>query len=177
MRTWDGPVTVHLDVLIVSPLFKKKMSVVECPATFPLQTRVFLGGGITNCPDWQGEFIERFKEADNDTVLFNPRRRSFTCIDSHEQIVWEFHKLACSDIVVFWFPKESICPIALFEYGKYLNLNGHYKLVVGVHADYPRKTDVMTQTTLATDRVQVHEGWDAFVGAALEACQEFSQCH
>jgi hypothetical protein len=36
---------------------------------------------------------------------------------SKDQIQWEFEHLRKADTILFWFPKESICPIALYELG------------------------------------------------------------
>ena len=46
-------------------------------------------------------------------------------------------------MVLFWFPKESLCPIALFELGK--ELESGSRVVIGVHPEYSRRFDVITQ--------------------------------
>ena len=58
-----------------------------------------------------------------------------------------------SDIVVFWFPEETLCPIALFELGKELGLrsmNNPKKIFIGCHPNYERKFDIEQQTNLVT---------------------------
>src|SRR5262245_39813726 len=77
---------------------------------------LFLAGGITGCPDWQAETISLF--ADLPLVLLNPRRRDFPINDPSagpSQIEWEHRHLRRADAVLFWFPRETLCPIALYE--------------------------------------------------------------
>ena len=57
--------------------------------------KLFMAGGITNCPDWQSELIKKIKDIDGLTV-YNPRRKNFPIKDpnaSNEQITWEYNKL------------------------------------------------------------------------------------
>ena len=117
---------------------------------------LFLAGGISNCPDWQSEAIEILKNV-KDLIIFNPRRKNFDISDtnvSKQQIKWEFDRLAESTIVLFWFPKETLCPITLFEYGKCLQKYFHLystildKLYVGTHPEYARRFDIIEQTAL-----------------------------
>lgn len=77
---------------------------------------LFLAGGITNCPDWQAEAIRLL--GNQDIVVANPRRNRLLASEGAEaacQIRWEYEFLKRARVVLFWFPKESLCPIALFE--------------------------------------------------------------
>ena len=112
---------------------------------------IFLAGGITNCPDWQKEIVEYFK--DTKIVIYNPRREDFPIDDptaAKAQIEWEFEFLDHADLILFWFSKGSLNPIVLFEYGKWLmNLRNdeNYKpIFVGIDPEYKRKQDVWIQT-------------------------------
>jgi hypothetical protein len=67
--------------------------------------------------------------------------------DPLAQITWEYTRLNMADIIAFWFPQESICPITLFELGAHLS--GNKKILVGIHPNYPRRFDVETQVILA----------------------------
>jgi hypothetical protein len=110
-------------------------------------TSLFLAGGITGCPDWQAEVLENIKELN--ITVFNPRRKDFPIHDpsaSEEQITWEYYKLRQATFVSFWFPKETLCPIVLFELGAALERTKN--LFVGVHPEYPRRQDVEIQTKL-----------------------------
>jgi hypothetical protein len=63
---------------------------------------------------------------DTSLTLINPRRLDFDVENpdmEYEQIVWEHQNLEASDMISFWFPKETLCPITLFELGKYLKSN------------------------------------------------------
>lgn len=85
---------------------------------------LFLAGGITNCPDWQAEAIRLL--GNQDIVVASPRRNRLLTSEGAEaacQIRWEYEFLKRARVVLFWFPKESLCPIALFELGKELGRN------------------------------------------------------
>jgi hypothetical protein len=124
---------------------------------YKLPLKVFLAGGITNCPDWQAEIIERlFDDSERfnylyNVIIFNPRRQFFPIEikeETERQITWEYNRLKESDIIAFWFARGSLNPIVLFEYGKFIT-NYNKKIVLGVDAEYERKSDVEIQTKLA----------------------------
>lgn len=124
---------------------------------------VFMAGGITDCPDWQAYYYDLVKDRiPDDFVLVNPRRDNFDVRDpsmSDEQIKWEYKWLQRSSIVSFWFPRETLCPITLFELGKELGLQcGPYprkKIVLGVHPYYKRRVDIETQTALVDPNIEI----------------------
>ncbi len=119
------------------------------------KTKVFLGGGITDCPNWQKEATEMLE--DKDIVIFNPRREDFD-VNNHdienEQINWEFNYLRKSDIIIFWFPEETLCPITLFELGAHLQRD--VKILIGTHKNYGRRSDVIIQSKLVRGDIVVH---------------------
>ena len=131
------------------------MKYVEAPEEFEGEDlTVFLAGGISNCPDWQQDFVEMLK--DTDLVLFNPRRANFPMGNRKEgikQIEWEADYLEKADIIIFWFPKETICPIVLFELGSWSMTDK--KIFVGCHDDYPRIFDVQVQMAIRRPDVDV----------------------
>lgn len=115
---------------------------------------LFLAGGITGCPDWQVEV----REALNHThwTVFNPRRADFPIHDpraAEAQIRWEYTHLRLAHAILFWFPVESIQPIALYELGAWSMTNK--PLFVGTHPDYPRRVDVEVQTKIARPDVSI----------------------
>ncbi len=64
---------------------------------------LFLGGGISNCPDWQTEMESKLTGLP--LVLFNPRRDAFDMSDpsvSVQQIEWEHRHLRKSSMILFW---------------------------------------------------------------------------
>jgi hypothetical protein len=128
------------------------MKYIECPNKYlqrDKEVSIFLAGGITNCYDWQKELVGLL--SDENYVIYNPRRSNFNVEDDNlkEQIEWEHHYLKVSDLVVFWFAPETLCPISLFEYGKILV--GHRDVLLGIHPDYKRKRDLEFQTSLERD--------------------------
>ncbi|MEL6718814.1 MAG: nucleoside 2-deoxyribosyltransferase domain-containing protein, partial [Bacteroidota bacterium] len=115
---------------------------------------LFLAGGITNCPDWQALVISHlWKE---ELTVFNPRRTKFPMGDTSaapEQIKWEFDCLRKADAILFWFPKETLCPIVLYELGA--NAMTSKTLFVGIHPEYERKLDIEVQLKLVRPDVEI----------------------
>lgn len=133
---------------------------------------VFMAGGITNCPDWQSELYENLK--DLECVFFNPRRDDFDLTDSsmsEKQIEWEYRHLGLCDNVLFWFPKESVCPITLYELGVQLGLNyvqraygrTSNKIFVGCDPKYTRKFDLEKQISLMDNNIELVYSLDDLV--------------
>jgi hypothetical protein len=114
---------------------------------------LFLAGGISGTHDWQTELVALL--ADLPLVLLNPRRRNFPMDDpsaAQAQIEWEFHHLRRATAVVFWFPPETLCPIALFELGGRI-AEPRQALFVGTHPDYKRRLDIEIQLKLARPEI------------------------
>jgi nucleoside 2-deoxyribosyltransferase-like protein len=154
------------------------MRVIEAPNygyVQPYEVSIFLAGGITGCSDWQREFIEYFRHISHDAlncVLFNPRRSAFDISNesvSTEQITWEFDHLNRVDIVVFWFPHETLCPITLYELGYQLgqcSQSSIRNLVIGTDEQYARAFDVSTQIHLTNSRLPICHSLDKLVESA-----------
>ena len=131
------------------------MDVIEAPNPHPRRTDVFLGGGITDCPDWQADVIYLLWETPG--TILNPRRSgAFTHDIADEQITWEYHALRTADTVFFWFPMETMCPITLLELGVFTQRKDT-RLIVGTHPDYARRFDVIKQLELARPEVVVQD--------------------
>ncbi len=121
----------------------------ECPQPLSCngQRSLFLGGGISNCPDWQSEMVARLRLTD--LALLNPRRANFRMGDTEQQriqIGWEYYHLQLADAHLFWFCKETLCPISLFELGKWCAKDR--PLFVGCDPDYARRSDIEIQMGL-----------------------------
>ena len=127
---------------------------------------VFLAGGISKCPNWQEVVTSHIKFGFDQTnlLVLNPRRDDFDVSNtkaSEKQIVWEHDALNRCDTLLFWFPKDTPCPITLYELGNYCEKKPN--LIVGVDPDYQRKLDVTIQTRLRRPDVKVQEGFDNFL--------------
>ncbi len=89
-------------------------------------------------------------------AILNPRRANFP-IDSPDaaelQIRWEFEHLRKADIISFWFCKETIQPIVLYELGAWSMTKK--PIVVGVEPGYEREQDVRIQTNLIRPDVRI----------------------
>ena len=134
---------------------------------------IFLAGGITGCPDWQSELMKLLCPNEFPFYVCNPRRTNFDINDpsmSEEQIEWEQHWLWYCGVVTFWFCKESVQPIALYELGQQaarlkmsrLTPNNQIRqpaLIVGMDPDYPRAADVRKQLRLCL--------WDGVISETL----------
>jgi hypothetical protein len=129
---------------------------------------LFLAGGITNCPDWQAEALALLR--DQDIAVANPRRKRALALQGKgatHQIEWEYGYLKRARVVLFWFPKESLCPIALFELGK--ELESGSRVVIGVHPEYSRRFDVITQVRCYDPEFPVYDKLADVVAAAVRA--------
>lgn len=133
------------------------MEYVEAPQKWtrlPNQPAVFLAGGITGCPDWQGELVALLK--DTNYAIFNPRQKNFPIDDpaaAELQIRWEFEYLRKADIISFWFSAEGTQPIVMYELGAWSM--SEKPIVVGVEPGFWRAQDVFIQTSLARPDVFV----------------------
>lgn len=133
------------------------MKYIECPKIYEENKKeksLFLAGGITGCPNWQAELSDLLK--DENITLLNPRRKNFPIDDpnaSKAQIIWEYNHLKKATAVSFWFPKETLCPITLYELGKQSAYNK--PLFIGVHPEYKRKLDVEIQTGLIRPEIKI----------------------
>jgi hypothetical protein len=115
---------------------------------------LFLAGGISDTANWQRAVIDGL--TDTDLVVLNPRRANFPMDDpsaAPEQIAWEHRHLRQATAILFWFPPETLCPIALYELGAWSRSDK--PLFVGTHPDYQRRSDVVIQTRLARPEITV----------------------
>lgn len=155
---------------------------------------IFLAGGITGCPDWQAQAVAELSRDDGTgrplwpCTIFNPRRAQFPMDDptaAEEQITWEYNGLRVADIVAFWFCKETVQPIVLFELGAAMarlaevddedddesdlpleRRWGGDKIIVGIEAGYARTQDVEIQTLLGLGyRRSIERTFDAYLNA------------
>lgn len=142
----------------------------DAQSAFDAQSEVslFLGGGITGCEDWQAEMCHLLR--DTDLVVINPRRKDWPINDpeaSTKQIEWEYDHLQKAHMIMFWFSPETLCPITLFEYGKWIVRNK--PLFVGCHPEYKRKLDVEVQTKFERPFQKVFTSIEEVAGSIILA--------
>lgn len=130
---------------------------------------VFLAGGISDCPDWQRAATAALD--DLDITVFNPRRNNFPLHDPNAeaaQVAWEYRQLRRADLVMFWFPDSPTNhqPIALYELGTLVG-QGSASLIVGTDSGYVRRTNTVTQLSLARPDLHVHTTLED----TIEACR------
>ena len=119
-------------------------------------TKLFLAGGITDCPDWQSTIINNLIDVPNLTI-YNPRRKNFPINDpkaSEEQITWEYNHLKDADIILYWFSRGSINPIVLYELGRW-GTSSDKPIFIGIDEEYIRKNDVEIQTKLSKPHITI----------------------
>ena len=148
------------------------MRYIEAPGEIAADTpkRLFVAGGITGCPDWQQEYVRLFK--DTDYTLLNPRRANFPIGDpgaALAQITWEHFMLRHAHLISFWFCKESICPIVLYELGAWSVQDT--PIVVGIEEGYARSQDVKIQTQLARPQVPIVYSLEDLANEAMIAME------
>jgi len=146
------------------------VEVVTCPAEYKQsgrgELRVFLAGGITGCPDWQQEVIRKIiaNGKCEDIVLLNPKRDSWDTSDKSAtefQIKWERRYLLAADLILFWFPSETLCPITLYELGSWSNRLPMKALLIGAHPNYSRRLDIVVQTALVRPEIKIVDSLDS----------------
>lgn len=139
------------------------MKYVECPEVHRAgkQPSLFLGGGITSCPDWQRSMLAMLR--DLPLTVLNPRRADFNAKDPSmevAQITWEYRHLIKADAILFWFPCETLCPITLYELGKWVGTDK--RLFIGHHPEYQRRRDLRIQVGLVRGKKQkIHDSLEA----------------
>jgi len=141
------------------------MFYIECPERRDLGSfeTLFLAGGITGCRDWQAELAESLRHTS--LALLNPRRKSFDISQLLEQITWEYDHLKAAKAISFWFERDQIQPIALFELGRWSASDK--PLFVGCDPDYPRINDVLFQMNLIRPGFYVVTSLEALVDQIL----------
>ena len=130
------------------------MQYIEAPQIYNGdEASLFLAGGITDCPDWQKEMIAMLE--DLTLIIFNPRRSYFPQNENatREQIEWEYTYLRKATAISFWFPKETLCPITLYELGAWSMTNK--QIFLGVHPHYQRIQDIKIHTLLARPDITI----------------------
>lgn len=135
------------------------------------KTGIFLAGGITGCPDWQADLLKMLDGID--AVIYNPRRKNFPINDpnaAYDQIKWEYDMLRKADIISFWFCKETMCPIVLFELGAW-SMTGK-PIIVGVDPKYQRKQDVEIQLSLARPDVNIRKSLEEICSDLFESLNQ-----
>ena len=170
------------------------MKLVKCPTTLievcpqpdiELGKFIFVAGGITNCPDWQGYITEQLKDQPG-LFLLDPRRVDFDASDpsmSSKQIEWEFYHLRNSDAILFWFPEETLCPITLYELGVWAGMSFERRkynqtpIFVGCHPNYKRRFDVVKQLSLLRPEVTVRDNLDDLILDIKKFTNKFVQVY
>lgn len=131
------------------------MIYVEAPnTTIDSHISIFLAGAITSAPEWQTDLISLIRPLE--ITVFNPRRANFPIHDPNaafEQIKWEFIHLRKATFISFWFCKETLCPITLFELGAHLGTGK--PLIIGMNPEYARRQDIEIQTKLIRPDVPI----------------------
>lgn len=130
------------------------MRYIESPTEFDGSgPAVFLAGGISDAEDWQQRLVGMLPHGQ--FSVLNPRRAAFPADDqsaASEQIAWEHRHLQHATLVAFWFPPQTLCPIALFELGACCSAGT--PIVVGTDPRYARRCDVETQLQLRRPEVE-----------------------
>lgn len=161
---------------------------------------VFLGGGISNCPNWQTEVHDKLSMLLANGTIINPRRAKFDELSKENerlQVGWEHSWLWRADILTFWFCKETLCPITLHELGAQLGRakiarmsSKEFKsgdltithnivvpqLIVGIEPGYQRADNVELQIDHACPGVvPIVRSIDQMVGTIHEQIKDYNR--
>jgi hypothetical protein len=144
------------------------MIYVECPGkTTENKQSLFLAGGLSNCRQWQKTIISDLRLLD--IILYNPRRKSFDHSKKDitvEQITWEEGMIKKSDVISFYFCRETDCPITLFELGTCIMTNK--PIIIGMDSDYSRRQDVEIQVRLKRPDIKIVYGVQRLTNEIIE---------
>ena len=128
------------------------------------EVSLFLAGGITGCPRWQDKVVKLLTSSQ--IVIMNPRREVWPGDDDKDeirkQILWERDHLKFARAILFWFCKETNCPITLFELGKWIGINNK-RIFVGCEPGYSRTFDVTTQLAVEGFKIPVHDNLESLI--------------
>jgi len=130
------------------------MIYVEAPNTSDAGISIFLAGGITGCENWQMNLVNKIRPLD--ITVFNPRRENFPIHDpnaANAQIKWKYDHLRKASFISFWFCKETMCPIVLFELGQHSMTCK--PLLVGMDPKYSRRQDIEIQMGLKRPEIKI----------------------
>jgi len=105
------------------------------------EKKIFLAGGCAT--EWRWELIQMLA---NTSLVFLDPKRDDAC-SKKEMVRWEHKHLLLTDAILFWFPKETLCPMTLYELGTWAQTRKN--LFVGVHPDYAKREDVEIRLALA----------------------------
>lgn len=127
---------------------------------------IFMAGGISGCPPWQDWLLDRL--GSSDIFFLNPRRSDWPedPAEIERQIEWEHRHLRKAAALLFWFPRDTLCPITLYELGSW-SMTGK-PLAVGIHPEYPRALDVRIQTRLARPEIAIVHSLEDLADRTLE---------
>ena len=112
----------------------------------------YLAGGIY---PWREELIDLLKpsEAFYRAAIINPIAPEYS---PEINTPWEFNNIRHSDCIVFWFSRDAVSPITLFEMGA--GCRDHLKgMVVGVENGNPIRAEIVEQLRLYRPGLRVAE--------------------
>lgn len=163
------------------------MKIITAPQNYDKRSEeisIFLAGGITNCPKWQDEVINKLDGFGlQKLVIYNPRQEHFDITDtnaSYKQIAWEYQYLEKMDIFSMYFSDgNSDQPICMYELGRNIvRMQNRFpydwrkRIVITCEDGYKRKQDVYIQTKLAVQDDIVYDTIDKHV-SAIQCCYQY----
>lgn len=116
--------------------------------------RLFLGGSIEmgRAENWQEKTVAHLEKKDyNNLIVLNPRRDDWDSswdqspvpgTKFYEQVTWELAAQEKSQILCYYFAKDTLSPITLLELGLF-GFRKDKKVVVYVDDDYQRRGNVI----------------------------------
>src|SRR5262249_1682235 len=92
-----------------------------------------------------------------EVAVIDPRRDDYPTTEPgvREQVAWELQHMSHASLIAFWFPADSLCPVALLELGACCSST--VPLVVGADPNYARRLDLQVQLSLRRPEVKLVE--------------------
>lgn len=139
------------------------MNLIKCPdeqVSYTGRESFFLCGSIIG-EEWRDQIVESLKNFDVD--IYNPKRLSWKEALEKDQVIWENSYLGRSNVIVFWFSEESVCPISLFELGVHLFSNK--VLYVGFSPKYQKLINLQTQLKLINPNMILYNSLENLISS------------
>ena len=123
---------------------------------------LFIAGTISGTEDWQKYMVNGIM--DLPITIYNPRRKTFDVSkknESEKQIKWEYDALRKATLTIFWFAKETLGPIVLFELGSALERTDN--IIIGADPKYERVFDIEIQVGLRKPGTKILNSLDKVI--------------
>lgn len=108
------------------------------------------------CGDWQGWVAKSLNKYD--IIVANPRIDYWDSLDDDglfRQTQWEHNAMELSDMIAFWFCRDDVQPLSLFELGRWSYTEK--RIVVGASPMYPMLRELKSQMAVVRPEMKIED--------------------